>query len=62
MHKPCEIENMQHKNLLLLNRKDDKFLMHNIEYQIQDNKTDEEDLQNDYELKKAKKELHDLAI
>jgi len=36
--------------------------MHNIEYQIQDNKTDEEDLQNDYELKKAKKELHDLAI
>ena len=45
---------MKQKQLILLNRKDDKFLMHNIKYMLKDQGSDSDDLQNDYELKKAK--------
>jgi len=53
---------MKEKHLLLLNRKDDKFLMHSLQYKLQDFDSDSEDLQNDYEMKKAKAVFNDLKI
>jgi hypothetical protein len=48
---------MEKKHILLLNRKDDKFLMHSLKYMLKDFDSDSEDQQNDYEMKKAKAEL-----